>query len=82
MIDFLKRLDIFGHPIGVHYKGQTTHNTIFGSMLSLLIILWVLAYAAFTFMDTVHHTNQEANTNRIKADLNEQGPVDLEEFNF
>ena len=82
MIVFLKKLDIFGYPIGVHYKGKTTHNTIFGSLLSLFIITWVLIYAAITLLMTVDHSNQEVNTNRIKADLNEQGPVDLEKLNF
>ena len=68
---YLKRVDIFGHPIGVHYKGQTTHNTISGSLVSLMMISWVLFYAAATFLETIKHFNQQENTNRIKADMSE-----------
>ena len=82
MINYLKKVDIFGHPIRVNYKGETAHNTIFGSVLSLVMITWVLFYAVYTFLDTFEHLNQEVNTNRIKADLDEQGAIDLGELNF
>ena len=82
MIDFLKKVDIFGYPIGVHYKGGTSHNTIFGSVLSLLTILWVLLYGAVTLLQTIQHLNLEVSTNRIKADVDEQGPIDLDLYNF
>ena len=75
-------MDIFGYPIGVHYKGSTSHNTIFGTVLSLFTIIWVLLYGAKTLIKTIHHLDLEVSTNRIKADLDEQGPVDLGLYNF
>ena len=45
MLDFIKSLDKYGHPIGVHYKGGSTHNTLFGSVFTLITNITVLIYA-------------------------------------
>ena len=34
-------MDIYGHPIAVHFKGSTTHKTWFGVVCTLLIYITV-----------------------------------------
>ena len=82
MLKFLKSIDIYGHPIGVLYKGQTTHKTHFGSLLSILTTAVVLAYSLQEFIGMITHDNQQENTRFIIADMNEQGKVSFDDHNF
>ena len=36
LLGFLTALDIYGHPIGLHYKGDSTYKTRLGSLVTLL----------------------------------------------
>ena len=38
----LLRLDIFGHKVGVHYRGDDAYRTKFGGLLSLATYVLVL----------------------------------------
>ena len=40
-----KRLDIFGHQIGVTYKGENFHKTNLGAIFSILLAVCTLVYA-------------------------------------
>ena len=42
-------IDVFGHPINVNYKGNETHNTLIGSVLSLVVYACTLAIAITSF---------------------------------
>ena len=46
MLKKLKSIDIYGHPIGVLYKGSTTYQTLFGSIFTLLTTATVLIFAS------------------------------------
>jgi hypothetical protein len=40
---FLRRLDLFGYPVGFHLQGRSNHKSMFGGTMSLLLcILFVL----------------------------------------
>lgn len=39
---FLKRLDIFGLPVSINYKGKRYFRSKFGGILSLITIIVVL----------------------------------------
>ena len=44
-----KRLDIFGEGIDFNVRGQNKHKTICGTLLSLVIYFFVIAYAIRKF---------------------------------
>ena len=39
---FLLRRDILGHKISMNYRGNTSYNTYFGSLISIVIYILVL----------------------------------------
>ena len=41
-----KAVDIYGHPIGVHYHGEGTYNTLFGSLLTVITAAIVISFAS------------------------------------
>ena len=78
----LKSIDIFGHPVGVLYKGQSEHKTLLGSLLSLVKIVAVMIFAVKNLIDTTSHNNQDETERRIFTDIDEAGPISLEENKF
>ena len=59
LLDFFVSRDIFGHPIGVHYKGGGTFQTGLGSFVTLsaqILMLVNLITLSIAFFD---HSNQE-----------------------
>ena len=51
---FIKRFDIFGHPITVHYDGEDKYKTLLGAFFSvavLTLILFNFVNLATVFMD-------------------------------
>ena len=57
MLDKLKSIDVYGHPINVLFKGGTRHNTLFGSVFTLLTILTVLLFASSRMIEMIEHTD-------------------------
>ena len=41
-----KACDIYGHPIGVHYQGESKFNTLGGSLATLLTTAIMISYAS------------------------------------
>ena len=82
MLKKLKSIDIYGHPIGVLYKGSTTYQTLFGSIFTLLTTATVLIFASSKMTEIIQHTDQSVNTRTIIADIDKVGKVDLEKLNF
>ena len=37
IVDFLVSLDLFGHPVGVNYKGSGVFQTKLGAFLTLVV---------------------------------------------
>ena len=57
MLKKLKSIDIYGHPIGVLYKGSTTYQTLFGSIFTLLTTATVLIFASSKMTEIIQHTD-------------------------
>ena len=57
MLEKLKSIDGYGHPVSVLYKGGTTHNTLFGSMFTLLTSALVLIFATSRLVEMMYHTD-------------------------
>lgn len=73
----MKNIDIFGHSISLTYKKQEKHKTIFGGMITFLImiILLILLANQLTIMQN-QGQNVIFQTTSI-ADYNSLGPVNL-----
>ena len=82
MIKLIKKIDIFGHPIGVQFRGQETHPTLCGSLCSLFTIVCVMIFAAAQLYATLNHMNQEVSSIKITTDLDQEDPVDLKTYDF
>ena len=59
MIKFLKSIDKFGHPVTVLHKGGATHNTLVGSIFSIIVTMAVTAFAIASFAETFTRSNQD-----------------------
>ena len=45
MQKIVNAVDIYGVPVGLKYRGETTFKTKFGAVMSLITIILVIAYA-------------------------------------
>ena len=82
MLKYIKSVDIYGHPIGVHYKGQTTHATILGSVFSIIMIAAVLLFAADRYLSMITNSVQTEFSREIVADVGLDGQVKFSDLNF
>ena len=73
----LLRLDIFGHKVGMHYRGEDAYRTKFGGLLSLATYVLVIIQTLNLVTDFVDHSAQTENFVRIKQDLVDQGEFSL-----
>ena len=53
MLKFFRSLDIYGHPIGVKYKGDTSYKTLLGSLFSLCTTSILLFFAVARMIEMV-----------------------------
>ena len=58
--DFIKSFDIFGHPVGVNYKGEDTFKTRFGAFCT--IAMYVLTVLSLTTLTTAFSNNSKLET--------------------
>ena len=62
----LLRLDIFGHKVGVHFRGEDSYKTKLGGLLSLATYTLVVIHTLNLVTDFVDHSAQVENFVRIK----------------
>ena len=61
----LQRLDIFGHRIGVNYKGKDTYQTYLGSICTLAVYVLILInflQLSIAYHDGSRQTEKEFTT--------------------
>ena len=61
---FLLSRDSFGHPVQVMFKGQETHNTLLGSIMSIFVkgmtlVMIIIAIKELALMEDPLITNFE-----------------------
>ena len=78
----LKSIDIFGHPVGVHYKGSSTYKTSLGSFMTLLSIIIVGIYAQILITELATGDSQDEMTRSVKINLSESGRHSLDDFHL
>ena len=82
MLQKLKSIDGYGHPVSVLYKGSTTHNTLFGSVLTLLTSALVLIFATSRLIEMMQHTDQSITSRVSYDDIAKDGKIYLKDKNF
>ena len=73
----LRKLDIYGHKISVHYKGDDVYRTFFGGILTLTTYIFVVIHSIRLVNDFTDHSAQTENYTRIKQKLFDQGEFNL-----
>ena len=82
MLKLIKSIDIYGHQVGVNYKGSPSYNTLFGSLMTILTSVIVLIYALDQLCMLTTHQNQEISTRIEKINLQQTGQVYLREYDY
>ena len=74
--DKLKGLDMFGHPISLTYNGETSFNTLLGSVLTLGVYTVTLSYLFIRVQSLLDMSDPEVLIMR-KSLLESQKPTFL-----
>ena len=53
VLKMFKRLDGFGEPIMVNYKGKSTYQTVPGAILTLVSFMIMITYGSILLVDLV-----------------------------
>ena len=75
--DFITSLDIFGHPIGINYRGEETFKTRLGSLFTIVITV-LMTINTVTLM-TAYRDNSKLETS---TQQNTFESFDEDAFNF
>ena len=82
MFEKLKSIDAYGHPVGVLYKGNPSHNTCCGSILTICMAIFLLWFGLAEILSTLERDNQNVSSNKILVDLEEKGQINLADYDF
>ena len=74
---FILESDIFGHRIGVNYKGRDTYQTYLGSICTLAV--YVLILINFLQLSTAYHDGSRQTEKEFTTTID---PVNRETVNF
>ena len=83
--EFILARDAMGHSIGINYKGNGAHTTYVGSMVTLLIFIFVLVQLIFSLEDLTEMESPHilSFTRPIYQSENDKlGAINLDEYNF
>jgi len=58
-VETFKSLDMFGHPIGVNFKGSEVYRTKLGALVSLIAYTIIGTYAVIKTLRLVSRDNPE-----------------------
>ena len=72
--NFLKSLDIFGHKIGVSYRGEDAFKTRLGALLTVGTFVLIMINSQNLLKQFNNHSAQTEVTNPIKVDTNKLEP--------
>ena len=83
--EFILARDAMGHSIGINYKGNGAHTTYVGSMVTLLIFIFVLVQFILSLLDLteMESPNILSFTRPIYQSENDKfGAINLAEHSF
>ena len=55
--DQIKKMDLYGLPIALNFKGSSVFQTTLGGLLSIHSVLLILAFAVVKGTSMVHRSN-------------------------
>ena len=66
---FFRGFDIFGHPIGVHYRGSDKYKTHMGALCTILAYV-LMAFNCYTMtISFLDHSRQEQKVEAMTSDI-------------
>ena len=77
-----RKLDQYGHPIGVNYDGGDTYQTKAGACATIVKFLIIGFYSTIKLLMWVFRTNQEERSLQIQVNIEESGTIDLLDNNL
>ena len=81
---FMKKQDIYGRAIGVHYDGEDTHKTLLGGCVTIVTTILVLIGTINLIIQFVDKSAQKEGFSYIKEDTlgMELQPLKENDFDF
>ena len=73
---------MFGHTVGVHYRGDSAYKTRLGALVTFVTYLFMLLNLSKLIAAFFDGSNQEERGQRIKIDRFNEGPVILADNYF
>ena len=77
--NLFKRLDIYGHPIGMNYQGSGSYSTRLGGVLSLMTFILICINTTELVISFADHSNQKEKVNTLSEDMYDMEPIYLHE---
>ena len=74
----LTGIDLYGHPIGVHYKSSVTFSTILGSLCSIATLVLIAINTLSICTKFVDHSDQTEFYQQLKIKTRDMEPLVLE----
>ena len=68
LTNFFISFDIFGHPVGVHYKGDKTYKSSLGALCTLIAYVIMSINFVNLSQSFIENTNQTELANEQKVD--------------
>ena len=65
----IKRIDMFGVPVTLNFRGEDKFKTTIGGIISILAFCFVLWYTITQSISIIERENTVINTNKAKANL-------------
>jgi hypothetical protein len=53
---YITKIDIYGHPINLTYRGSSTYKTLLGGLFTMLVRFLVLAFFLYEMMGVIYNT--------------------------
>ena len=82
LCNLLRSLDIFGHKVGVKYRGEEAFKTRLGALLTVGTFVLIMINAQNLLVQFSDHSAQTEVINPTKVDSNKEEPVDLRQEGF
>ena len=80
-VKFLIRQDIFGHRIGVNYKGKETYQTPMGALCTILYFVLVIVNSGTLFIAFLDNSNMTSGSQQMTFDPFEEPAFSLSDYN-
>ena len=71
-LKFIKSLDIYGHQVGVHYRGDSSFKTGIGAFLTLLSLFLIFSNTLGLFVSFISKEDQKESVITLKESLHNE----------